>query len=82
MNPSRNRVPVVTPHSSQQSCGQLARARVPKVTRATPGGIQLGNNALGFEQGRVPALGIQVLPDAGRFGKFRSTMLAANMTNL
>ena len=47
-----------------------------------PGGIQLGNNALGFEQGRVPALGIQLLPHAGRFGKFRSTMLAANMTNL
>ena len=72
-------MPVITPHSSQQTCGQLVGARVPKV----PGGIQLGNNALGFEQGRVPALGIQVLlPHAGRFGKFRSTMLAANMTNL
>ena len=63
---------VITPDSSQQTFGQLARARVPKV----PGGIQLGNNALGFEQGRVPALGIQLLPHAGRFGKFRSTMLA------
>ena len=38
-----------------------SRGQGSQVTRATPGGIQLGNNALGFEQGRVPALGIQVL---------------------
>ncbi len=36
-----------------------------QVTRAAPGGIQLGNNALGFEQGRVPSWD----PGAGSCGE-------------